>query len=132
MLLQDSALLPEQSQGKPSKARFHLVRVQELQQLQMYQPAGQEIRSLAPLLPSTPAAQYFLASLYVNNQQHAAAFRALNSVMEALSPAEVRVATRFLDHTVSPGVLARSQPARPDEGPRPLSRPEHHPAGECL
>jgi soluble lytic murein transglycosylase len=64
--------------------------VQELQQLQMYQPAGQEIRSLAPLLPSTPAAQYFLASLYVNNQQHAAAFRALNSVMEALSPAEVR------------------------------------------
>jgi soluble lytic murein transglycosylase len=90
VLLQDSALLPEQSQGKPSKARFHLVRVQELQQLQMYQPAGQEIRSLAPLLPSTPAAQYFLASLYVNNQQHAAAFRALNSVMEALSPAEVR------------------------------------------
>ena len=90
VLLQDPALLPEQSQGKPGKARFHLVRVQELQQLQMYQPAGHEIRSLAPLLPSTPAAQYFLASLYVNNQQHAAAFRALNSVMEALSPAEVR------------------------------------------
>jgi len=56
----------------------------------MSQQTGQEIRSLAPLLPSTPAAQYFLASLYVNNQQHAAAFRALNSAMEALSPAEVR------------------------------------------
>jgi soluble lytic murein transglycosylase len=90
VLLQDPAWLPEQSQGKPGKARFHLVRVQELQQLQMYQPAGQEIRSLAPLLPSTPAAQYVLASLYVNNQQYAAAFRALNSAMEALSPAEVR------------------------------------------
>jgi soluble lytic murein transglycosylase len=90
VLLQDPALLPEQSQGQPSKARFHLVRVQELQQLQMYQQTGQEIRSLAPLLPSTPAAQYFLASLYVNNQQYAAAFRALNSVVEALSPAEVR------------------------------------------
>jgi soluble lytic murein transglycosylase len=90
VLLQDPALLPEQSQGKPSKARFHLVRVQELQQLQMYHKAGHEIRSLAPLLPSTPAAQYFLASLYVNNQQHAVAFRALNSVLEALSPAEVR------------------------------------------
>ena len=90
VLLQDSGLLPEQSQGKPNKAHFHLVRAQELQQLQMSQPAGQEIRSLAPLLPSTPAAQYFLASLYINNQQYAAAFRALNSVIEALSPAEVR------------------------------------------
>ena len=90
VLLQDPPMVPEQSQGKPSKARFHLVRVQELQQLQMYQQTGQEIRSLAPLLPSTPAAQYFLASLYVNNQQYTAAFRALNSVIEALSPAEVR------------------------------------------
>jgi soluble lytic murein transglycosylase len=90
VLLQDPALLPEQSQGQPSKARFHLVRVQELQQLQMYQPAGQEIRSLAPLLPSTPAAQYLLASLYVHNQQHTAAFRTLNSVIESLSAAEVR------------------------------------------
>jgi soluble lytic murein transglycosylase len=88
--LQDPDLLPEQSQGQSAKARFHFVRVQELQQLQMYQPAGHEIRSLAPLLPRTPAAQYFLASLYVNNQQHAAAFRALNSVLEDLSPAEMR------------------------------------------
>ena len=94
VLLQDPALLLEQSQGQPSKARFHLVRVQELQQLQMSQQTGQEIRSLAPLLPSTPAAQYFLASLYVSNQQYAAAFRALNSVVEALSPAEVRGLSR--------------------------------------
>jgi len=88
--LEEPALLPEQAQGKPGKARFHLVRVQELQQLQMYQPAGQEIRSLAPLLPNTPAAQYLLASLYVTNQQHAAAFRALHGALETLSPAEVR------------------------------------------
>src|SRR5262249_19047554 len=39
VLLQGPDVLPEQSQGKPSPARFHLVRVQELQQLQMYQPA---------------------------------------------------------------------------------------------
>jgi soluble lytic murein transglycosylase-like protein len=90
VLLQELPLLSEQSQGQPSKARFHLVRVQELQQLQMYQQTGQELRSLAPLLPSTPAAQYFLASLYVNNQQYTAAFRALNSALEALSPAEMR------------------------------------------
>src|SRR5262249_32394639 len=62
VLLQDPTMLPEQSQEKSGKARFHLVRVQELQRLQMYQPAGQEIRSLAPLLPSTPADQHFLAS----------------------------------------------------------------------
>src|SRR5262249_14834573 len=102
VLRQDPALLPEQSQGQPSKARFHFVRVQELQQLQMYQPAGQEIRSLAPLLPSTPAAQYFLASLYVNNQQYAAAFRALNSVIEALSPAEMRGLPRDFWTTLYP------------------------------
>jgi soluble lytic murein transglycosylase-like protein len=83
-------MLPEQFQGNASKARFHLVRVQELQRLQMPQQTGQEIRSLAPLLSRTPAAQYFLASLYVNNQQYAAAFRALSSVLETLSPAEVR------------------------------------------
>jgi len=90
VLLHDSTLLPEAAQGQPSKARFHFMRVQELQQLQMYQPAGQEIRALAAVVPTTPAAQYFLASLYVDNQQRPAAFRMLNSVVEALSPAEVR------------------------------------------
>jgi peptidoglycan lytic transglycosylase len=102
VLLQAPTLLPEPSKGQPSKAYFHFVRVQELQQLQMYQPAGQEIRSLAPLLPSTPAAQYFLASLYANNQHHAAAFRTLNSVIEALSPAEVRGLPRDFWTTLYP------------------------------
>ena len=105
VLLQDSALLPEKSRGKPSKAHFHFVRAQELQQLQMYQQTGQEIRSLAPLLPSTPAAQYLLASLYSNNQQYAAAFRALNSVIEALSPAEVRGLPRDFWTTQYPQVF---------------------------
>ena len=102
VLLQDPALLPEPSQRPPSKAHFHLVRVQELQQLQMHQPAGQEIRSLAALLPSTPAAQYALASFYINNQQYVAAFRALNSVLEALSPAEVRGLPRDFWTTLYP------------------------------
>src|SRR5262249_28730419 len=85
VLLHDATLLPESPQEQPSQARFHLIRVQELHQLQMYQPAGQEIRALAPLLPHTPAAQYLLASLYVDNQQRPAAFRVLNGVLEALS-----------------------------------------------
>ncbi len=90
VLLHDPALLPEAPQGQSSKARFHLIRVQELQQLQMYQPAGREIRVLATVVPTTPAAQYFLASLYVDNQQRPEAFRVLNSIIAALSPAEVR------------------------------------------
>jgi soluble lytic murein transglycosylase-like protein len=106
VLLQDSAVLPaEPSQRSPSKAHFHFVRVQELQQLQMYQPAGQEIRSLAALLPSTPAAQYSLALLYSTNQQYVAAFRALNSVIETLSPAEVRGLPRDFWTTLYPQVF---------------------------
>jgi soluble lytic murein transglycosylase-like protein len=105
VLLQDPALLPQQSQGQPSNARFHIVRVQELQQLQMYQQAGQEIHSLAALLPSTPAAQYFLASLYVNNQQYAAAFRVLNSIVEALNPTEMRGLPRDFWTTLYPQVF---------------------------
>jgi soluble lytic murein transglycosylase len=105
VFLQDPTLFSEPSQRPPSKAHFHFVRVQELQQLQMYQPAGQEIRSLAALLPSTPAAQYTLASLYTNNQQHVAAFRALNSVIEALSPAEVRGLPRDFWTTLYPQVF---------------------------
>jgi len=90
VLIHDAALLPESPQGQPSRAHFHLIRVQELHQLQMYQPAGQEIRALAPLLPQTPAAQYLLASLYVDNQQRPAAFRVLNGVLETLGPPAAR------------------------------------------
>src|SRR5262249_50704840 len=102
VLLQDAALLPESPQGQPGQARFHLIRVQELHQLQMYQPAGQEIRALAPVLPHTPAAQYLLASLYVDNQQRPAAFRVLNGVLEALSPTAVRGLPREFWTTLYP------------------------------
>jgi soluble lytic murein transglycosylase len=67
-----------------------LVRVQELQQLQMWPLATQEIRLLATLLPDAPATQYFLAELFTDNQQYLDAFRLLNGLVEGLSPAEVR------------------------------------------
>jgi soluble lytic murein transglycosylase len=102
VVLDDPTLLAASAQGQPSRARFHLIRVQELHQLQMYQPAGQEIRALVPLLPQTPAAQYLLASLYVENQQRTAAFRVLNGVLEALSPAAVRGLPREFWTTLYP------------------------------
>src|SRR5262249_9340604 len=54
VLLHDSSWPLETAQEQPSKARFHLIHVQELQQLQMYQLAGQEIRALAAVAPTTP------------------------------------------------------------------------------
>lgn len=105
MLLHDPTLLAESVQGQLSRARFHLIRVQELHQLQMYQPAGQEIRALAPLLPHTPAAQYLLASLYIDNQQRPAAFRVLNGILEALHPPAVRGLPREFWTTLYPQVF---------------------------
>jgi soluble lytic murein transglycosylase-like protein len=102
VLLHDPTVIPESTQGQPSRARFHFTRVQELHRLQMYQPAGQEIRALAPLLPRTPAAQYLLASLYVDNQQRPAAFRVLHGVLEALRPTEVRGLPREFWTTLYP------------------------------
>ena len=102
VLLDDPTLLPEAAQGQASRAHFHLTRVQELHQLQMYQPAGHEIRTLAALLPKTPAAQYFLASLYVDNQQRPTAFRVLNGLLETLSPTEVRGLPRDFWMTLYP------------------------------
>lgn len=103
--LHDPTLLAESAQKQPSRARFHLIRTQELHQLQMYQPAGQEIRVLAPLLPHTPAAQYLLASLYIDNQQRSTAFRVLNGVLEALSPEAVRGLPREFWTTLYPQVF---------------------------
>ena len=102
VLLHDPTLLPEAAQGQASRAHFHLTRVQELHQLRMYQPAGYEIRTLAALVPKTPAAQYFLASLYVDNQQRPAAFRVLYGILETLSPTEVRGLPRDFWMTLYP------------------------------
>lgn len=88
--LHDPGLSPDTAAKQPSRLQFHLLRVQELQHLQMYAQAAQELRLLAPLLPTTPAAQYVLAGLQIDNQQRPTAFRILHSVIEALSPAEVR------------------------------------------
>ena len=88
--LTDAGVFATSAPEKPSKAQFHMMRAQELQHLQMYQPAGQEIRALAAVVPTTPAAQYALATLHVDNQQRPAAFKVLNGVVETLSPPEVR------------------------------------------
>lgn len=102
VVLNDPAVFADTTPGKPSRAAFHRLRAQEWQQLQMYPQAGQEIRALAAALPATPAAQYTLATLHVENQQRPAAIRVLNAVVETLSPAEVRGLPREFWTTLYP------------------------------
>jgi soluble lytic murein transglycosylase len=103
--LSDASLLATPAPGKPNPAQFHMIRAQEWQQLQMYPQATQEIRAFAAVLPPTPAAQYALASLYVDNQQRPAAFRVLYGMVEALSPPEVRGLPREFWTTLYPQVF---------------------------
>jgi hypothetical protein len=58
--------------GPPTKERFHFIRVQELQRLQMHPLAAREIHTLAPLLPNTMPVRYFLATLLAGSEEHAA------------------------------------------------------------
>lgn len=77
--------------GQPATPeRFHVIRAQELQQLQMPQHAVEEIQALTASLPSTPAAHYFLAGLLADNQRYLEVFRLLNRTIAVLSPAEIR------------------------------------------
>ena len=78
------------SPGQPARERFHFIRIQELQQLQMHPLAAREIHMLAPLLPQTTPVRYFLATLCASSQEHAAVLRFLSGIIEAMSPAEVR------------------------------------------
>jgi Protein of unknown function (DUF3455) len=78
----------------PTKARCHFIRIQELQRLQMYPLAAREIHTLAQLLPNTTPVRYFLATLFAGSEEHAAALRLLNGIIEAMSPAEVRGLSR--------------------------------------
>ena len=78
----------------PTKERFHFIRVQELQRLQMHPLAAREIHTLAQLLPNTMPVRYFLATLFAGSEEHAAALRLLNGLIEAMSPAEVRGLSR--------------------------------------
>lgn len=89
-VLQDPTLLQAGKTDKAKREQFHLGRIRELQSVGMSSQAGQEIRALGALLPSTPPAQYALASLYAENQQYSPVFRMLNSMLETLSPADVR------------------------------------------
>jgi soluble lytic murein transglycosylase-like protein len=82
--------LPDASLAQPSQPQFHLLRVQELQQLQMLREAVREIRMLVTLLPDTQATRYFLGTLFVDNQYYPAAFRSFNTLLRGLRPDEVR------------------------------------------
>jgi soluble lytic murein transglycosylase len=75
---------------QPNPVQFHLIRVRELQRLQMYREASREISALVPLLPDTHATRYFLATLYADNQRYLDAFRHLNSILSDLPPAQTR------------------------------------------
>jgi soluble lytic murein transglycosylase-like protein/TolA-binding protein len=77
--------------GQPTTPeRFHVIRAQELQQLQMPQQAVEEIQALTTSLPNTPAVHYFLAGLLADNQRYLDVFRLLNRTLAVLSPAEIR------------------------------------------
>ena len=73
-----------------TKERFHFLRVQELQQLQLYAVATQEIHALTPLLPNTTPTRYFLATLFTTSQDYAPVLRLLRGMTEGMYPAEVR------------------------------------------
>jgi TolA-binding protein len=82
--------LPASYPVQPSQPQFHLLRVQELQQLQMPREAVREIRMLGTLLPDTQATRYFLGTLFVDNQYYPAAFRFFNTLLRELRPDEIR------------------------------------------
>src|SRR5205823_5435575 len=73
-----------------TKERFHFLRVQELQQLQLDAVATQEIHALTPLLPNTPPTRYFLATLFTASQDYAPVLRLLRGMTEGMDPAAVR------------------------------------------
>jgi soluble lytic murein transglycosylase len=82
--------LPAAYSEQPDQPQFHLLRVRELQQLQMPREAGREIRRLATLLPDTQATRYFLGRLFIDNQHYLAAFRLFNTLLRELHADEVR------------------------------------------
>lgn len=80
----------EATTARLTKERFHFMRVQELQQLHMYQVASEEIHTLSPLLPNTTPTRYFLATLFTTSQEYAPVLRLLGGMTEGMHPAEVR------------------------------------------
>jgi soluble lytic murein transglycosylase len=82
--------LPSAATTPPERTQFHLLRVQELQQLQMQREASREIAQLGTLLPDTHETTYFVSKLYVDNQDYLAALRRLNALLKTLRPKEIR------------------------------------------
>ena len=80
--------------AEPSREQFHLIRARELQTLRMRREARQEIYALETSLPSSHAAQYLIAGLLADNQDHLAALRRLNPIVDALTPLQTRALTR--------------------------------------
>src|SRR5262249_10616120 len=73
-----------------TKARFHFLRVQELQQLHLDTVATQDIQALAPLLPNPTPTRYFLATLFTTSQEYAPVLRLLGGMTDGMPPAAVR------------------------------------------
>lgn len=85
------ALPPEAKKAtRPKREHFHYTRIRELQLLRMFEPAAEEVRVLSTLLPSTPGAQYFVATLLAESQQHVEAFQLVSGFTEGMSPEEMR------------------------------------------
>jgi soluble lytic murein transglycosylase len=82
--------LPVDGSLQLSRPQFHLLRMHELQQLQMHRQASREISQLSTLLPDTHDTTYFLSKLFTDNQDHLAAFSRLNALLDTLRPEEVR------------------------------------------
>lgn len=76
--------------ARPKREHFHYARIRELQLLQMFEPSAEEVRALSTVLPSTPGAQYFVAVLLAESQQHVEAFQLVNGFTEGMSLEEIR------------------------------------------
>jgi soluble lytic murein transglycosylase len=85
------SLPPESKKAlQPRREHFHYTRIRELQLLQMFEAAAAEVRTLSLWLPSTPAAQYFIAVLLAESQQSVEAFQLVSGFTDGLSPEEIR------------------------------------------
>ena len=80
--------------AEPSRQQFHLIRARELQRLNMRREARREILALEASLPTSHAARRLVAGLLVDNQDHLAALKRLNPIVNALTPLETRALTR--------------------------------------
>ena len=99
----------------------------------MFEPAAEEVRALSTSLPSTPGAQYFVATLLAESQQHVEAFQLVNGFTEGMSPEEMRGLPRdILDALVSTGILGRGGATGPNLQSGSLPGGKYHAPGKRL